>query len=633
MNQKHKTHMIHIFMIAIIVGLLFSNCSPNKPATSDTITPNAASGTAPNAPTKTPTVTPIPLPVITLHQGDFYFTLDGQPAVIFLRNITGKTREDFATQLEWAHQGGSRLIRVHLTGGFWGDSWINQDWTINEKWVQDWEWFFDQAQADGIYVIPVFGVWYDWNNNIPDIGGGGLWQYNTLNQANGGPVKDPWELMQKDSATQKKWLAWVRAMVERWQSRPNIPAWEMFSEINIASGAPGEADATGAVAAASAVYLTNKLADVIHTADSFHRPLTISLAGIPWTSQWADVYRLSVIDFIQVHPYTDKLDRGLLLDVQNKIMEYKKPVMIGESGLWGDLAIARNAPIGINHAIWAGVVSGAMNARALWSEDGMAFIVSDRTLAMQYMQLYATAELPAANFVTGVDFTGFKPLTASSTGGVWGAAVGNENSIIGWYRDAQCEPPDWNLRPVISKQTVTITVPGSTADWNVDFYDTKDGTTILSSVILTRKGKTITITLPDFKDDIALKMTAVSGTVSTLAPAAFNTNAIAGNWSGTISNAAGTFSTLVELSIQPDCEVGKICGKFSAPKLSCSGELFLQETKDNTFVFIEQNIKGSSSCTANGYEYLQLRGDGTLSYEYSFTLGSANRSKGVLTHP
>ena len=94
---------------------------------------------------------------------------------------------------------------------------------------------------------------------------------------------------------------------------------------------------------------------------------------------------------------------------------------------------------------------------------------------MPWMDKYKTMELPASEFVKGVDFAGFAPLISKTTKGVWGAAVGNESSIIGWFRDAGCEPPDYKLKPVISGQSVTITVPGDAANWQVDFYSTADG--------------------------------------------------------------------------------------------------------------------------------------------------------------
>jgi hypothetical protein len=145
-----------------------------------------------------------------------------------------------------------------------------------------------------------------------------------------------------------------------------------------------------------------------------------------------------------------------------------------------------------------------MNGRSLWWEDGVAIYFP--ALNMPFIQKYANADLPASNFVRGVDFTGFQPLASTSNIEVLGATVGNEKMVLGWYRDATSEPPDWNPKPKISKQTVIITVPGTAVNWQVDFYNTKTGTDIISSAMVTRAGDKITIILPDFTDDIAFKL-------------------------------------------------------------------------------------------------------------------------------
>jgi hypothetical protein len=320
------------------------------------------------------------------------------------------------------------------------------------------------------------------------------------------------------------------------------------------------------------------------------------------------------------------------------LANYHKPVLIGESGLSfltpdsnpPTLTTADRADIGVKHAIWAAVVSGAMNGRALWWEDGVAIYFP--ALDLPFIRKYADAELPASNFVRDVNFAGFQPLTSSSGSGILGAAVGNDKSVIGWYRDATSEPPDWNLKPVISKQTVALTVPGSASTWKVDFYNTRDGTTVLSSVSVTRQGGTLTIPLPDFQDDIAFKMTAQAGTASafTSAPAVVSTDSIAGTWRGTISNPAGSFSTPVELSIQAGCKPGEVCGTFSAPQIPCAGDLSLQRINGGIFVFQEENASGAASCKSGGYEQLQLLADGTLSYQYLTSPGSAATSTGIL---
>jgi len=513
-----------IFGLIVLASLPISSCAPKATPTASTIvmtptqapavssptqapvTPAVPSAIPSSAATANPTPTPVPLQPFSLKPGDFYFSVDGQNQFTLSRNLTGKTQEDFDTILEWAHKGGTKLIRLHLTHGWWGDPWIQKDWTVNEKWAQDWDGFFNRAQANGISVIPVFGVWADWNTGTPDWGSA-LWMYNPLNPANGGPLDQPQELFLAGSATQNLWMQWLKTLVERWQARNNIAAWEIFSEINIASGASGHMDPKGGVDEPSGVDFTNRAVKIIQEADPQHRPITLSLAGVySENEEWAEFYRLNNLDFIEIHPYNDKLDRELIKDIRSKLVKYQKPVMIGESGLWSMAHNAR-AETGIQHAIWAGLVSGAMNGRALWDNDGYAiYSISNRADAIQFMQGYATAEKPAADFARNIDFTGYKPIKSTSSSGVWGAALGSENSAIGWFRDAACEPPNWDLQPILSGQTVTLTVPGSNPSWRVDFFDTRTGTTLLASSTVARTGQTLLIQLPDFQDAIAFKM-------------------------------------------------------------------------------------------------------------------------------
>lgn len=305
-------------------------------------------------------------------------------------------------------------------------------------------------------------------------------------------------------------MGWVKTLVERWQGRENIAAWEIFSEINLATGAPGDTDAKGAVSVTSAIDFTNKAAAMIREVDPNHHLVTVSLAGsAPFTNEWGVFYEQNTLDFIEIHPYYDQLDRALVEDVKDNLERYHKPVMIGESGLWS-ADQKENAPIGIQHAIWAGLVSGAMNGRALWWNDGYAFYsFNDRNAALQEMQKYATIEQPVANFVDGIDFSGFTPLKSVFKPRIWGAAIGNEEMILGWYRDSSCEPPNWNLTPVPAGQKVTIILPGTAENWQVDFYDTKTGTNIVSSAAVTRDADKLTVILPGFIDSIAFKLHSV----------------------------------------------------------------------------------------------------------------------------
>jgi hypothetical protein len=497
-----KYRFIAILFIVAILNNIFSGCTPGQTTTPTSHLPATVAPTQVSPPTATSLPTLIPslaptissIPIITLEKGDFYFSSDGQQSFLFSRNVAGYETSQYCKLLDLTSTGGSKFVRIQLDSLGMGYSNTAK---VDESWAKKWEYVFEKAASNGIYVMPVFGVWYDWN----DGNGYSTWKSNPLNEINGGPAKTSGELFVSDSATQKLWLSWMKTLIERWQGQENIIAWEIFSEVNMV---PGTTEP-------EAVDFVNSAAILIHNADSFQRPVTASLADF---GNWSGFYRSDSIEFINIHPYpvSGKLDAYLISEVRSMLAKYHKPVLIGESGLSFELpdsnpptlTTADRADLGIKHAIWAAVVSGAMNGRSLWWEDGVAIYFP--ALSLPFIQKYAEAELPAANFVRDVDFTNFQPLTSTSSSGVLGAAVGNEKMVLGWYRDATSEPPGWNLKPKVSQQTISISVSGTATNWQADFYNTQTGTDLIGSIIVTRTGDKVTIPLPDFTDDIAFKM-------------------------------------------------------------------------------------------------------------------------------
>ena len=473
--KSDRSALITIIALLVAASLILASCTPAPTAT----------------PTRIPTQTPIPLPALTLVPGEFYFRLNNQPSFIFSRNLGANQESYYRSYLDWSVAGGTLIVRLPLDCYGVGNTSSGE---IDEVWAGHWERIIDRAAVEGLYVLPILTGWVQWDPSLPY----SSWPSNQLNADNGGPVEDPLELFQAGSETQELWLAWMETLVERWKDRPNIVAWEIFSEVNC-----------GTALEADGIDFINTAASRIRAVD----PGRLITASRCESGTWPDFYTQADIDFVQVHPYpvTGQLDRNILYLVRQVLTTYHLPVMIGESGLHyvrpdfeeGKMTVAENAERGVRHAIWAGIVSGAMNGRALWWEDSSGIYFPE--LMMPWLEQYSTMELPAARFTEGIDFTGFTPLTSTSSPAVWGAAVGNESMVLGWYRDAASEPPDWNVQTIPAGKTVTITIPGTTANWQVDFYDTSTGTTILSSTSVTRQGSTVTVTLPEFQDDIALK--------------------------------------------------------------------------------------------------------------------------------
>jgi hypothetical protein len=525
------TRKISTVLILFVLLLVTNGCTPapltptpapvrptgtplSVPTSAPTPTTQATSTTQPTA-TIQPPATTVPFPRLSLTKGNNYFSIDNTPSFLYGRNVTGITADDFDSMLKMAHSGGTKILRIHVTFGWWSTPWMGGDGSVNPDWLKTWDQFFDQAEADGMYVMPVFGVWAEWNSGKPDLGSS-LWQYNPVNTANGGAFTDPTQLFVPDSKLQTAWMDWLAQLVQHWQTRDNIAGWEIFSEVNIATGVAGDTNPMGGVSEPAGAAFVNRAAAVIRQADPVGRPVTASVAGIYAANDpWNNFYDLPALDFIEIHPYTESLDYELITQIGKDLARYKKPVMIGESGLNAyltDANIPSGADLALQHAMWAGLVSGAMNGRLLWSEDGYAVYwdANDRTKSFAYMQRFINLERPAVEFVKGVDFTGYQPLAVQFSGGpkVWGSAVGSEKSAIAWFRDAGCIPPNWLLAGVISGQKVLISVSGKADTWQVDFYSTSTGTDVLRSITVARQGNAISVALPDFKDDIALKLVA-----------------------------------------------------------------------------------------------------------------------------
>ena len=318
----------------------------------------------------------------------------------------------YDTFLDWSKAGGSKFARIQLDSLGMGYTKTGE---VDQSWAAQWDQVFDKAQADGIYILPVFSGWFDWNAGS----GYSTWKSNPLNQANGGPVKTPGELFQKGSATQNMWMNWMQSLVKRWQGRKNILAWEIFSEVNLASG--------------TYRIIRHRFRQYRRSVDPGGRPdptghrlaWRIPAPGPTSTTALPSISSTSIPTRPQPN-WTGKSSAECV----TILTRIQRPVLIGESGLNaatpdsadGKITVAENARLGIQHAIWAAVVSGAMNGRALYWED--SFGIYFPNLGIPWMQKYETEELPAANFVNGVDFSGFQPLASTFIPGRLGRGSG-----------------------------------------------------------------------------------------------------------------------------------------------------------------------------------------------------------------
>ncbi|MFQ5810537.1 MAG: hypothetical protein ACE5JM_13050, partial [Armatimonadota bacterium] len=121
---------------------------------------------------------------------------------------------------------------------------------------------------------------------------------------------------------------------------------------------------------------------------------------------------------------------------------------------------------------------------------------------------YKDASAPAARFLEGVDFAGVRPVAATAGDSVSGAALGNEGVVLGWFRDAECVPPDWPVGRV-EGEVVALSMRGSAPEWQVQFHDTSSGDVVARRTVR-GKGSEVSVPLPAFEESIAFKMLAGS---------------------------------------------------------------------------------------------------------------------------
>jgi hypothetical protein len=183
-------------------------------------------------------------------------------------------------------------------------------------------------------------------------------------------------------------------------------------------------------------------------------------------------------------------------------MSYGKPVLIGESGLDPrganvGINVLPRAHIGMRHAIWASTVSGAMNGRMFWWEDGY-----DQGYPVDLRSAYKHASIPVTQLVRNLDFSEFSPVDLKLSGELIGAAVGDDDMVLAWVRDSHCILPDWPVRPVAG-ETITLSLPGQHQNWRLKFYDGVTGRLSETSFI-DRKDSELRVALPSFQDSLAI---------------------------------------------------------------------------------------------------------------------------------
>ncbi len=409
-------------------------------------------------------------PFWTLPPGSRYFERDGIRAPILMRNISAPSAAAFRPLLRAAVDAGTTVVRVQITQGFgYQTLGMLRGGGVQPGWASEWDAVFDEAARQGLGVIVVFSLWGDWNDGTPALG----WSHfdaNPLSRGLGGPAQSPADLF-ADTEARRLWLDWVSELVRRWSSRPNVIAWEIFSELDLATGATEQ----------GAVELLEHAHELIRGIEPW-RPTFAStsdlplLNGLPWQSLWSSPANA----IVSIHPYAEDLDVSLVARVQSVWSSTPLPVLVAESGLSAaapdgtTLTSGARADAGLGHAIWAALGSGSMSARAFYWEDGYAAYYPQTGLPL--VARYAELEREAARWLAGKDFDGLAPASVTGDPPLFGASLVGATRVLGWARNELLVPPEWSGESLSrARVRVGLSPNAPDADWTVALTDPATG--------------------------------------------------------------------------------------------------------------------------------------------------------------
>jgi len=343
----------------------------------------------------------------------------------------------------------------------------------------------DLADKHGIYMQLVFDFHGAFSSKVnPE------WMNNPYNKANGGilaKADDFWT----DPQARELYKRRLRYIVARWGYSPNVMAWEFFNEINFSDNFEPQKE-------------TAWLKDMsawLKDLDPHRHMITTSY----YDYYNKKTYELPTIDFTQYHAYQKRVVKTMQTVVE-RFRRFDKPFFFAEFG--------GNSTDGVDDAdkkgifIHAGLWSQAMqptggNAMPWWWNTHIA----PNDLYYHWKAL--------ADYLEGVDRRN-KDWQTLREEWVIQRRLGLDEKlvfqgllstdlILGWIADSRAfQAEDGGSIKDWSRIQFKLQVPKD-GFFAVEYWDTIKGTVISRNELRSRDGR-LYLTLPDFKNDIAIKV-------------------------------------------------------------------------------------------------------------------------------
>jgi probable HAF family extracellular repeat protein len=349
------------------------------------------------------------------------------------------------------------------------------------------------------------------------------WDGNPYSDANGGPVPaaDPAAFF-SDPAAKQLFKQRLRYLVARYGAYRDILAWELFNETQFI-GSASRNPFTSQEVRDDLVAWHAEMAAYLRSLDPYDHLITTS-SDIDTSA--AAIWNDPNIDLVQVHDYgslggRDQRFRGYAEDLN---ATYDKPVLIGEFGLNGEPELAFDPttstllPDRIAHLVQATHLHNSMWATAMSASGAMSWwwggYILDNAAQHRTPPDFPANQRhnpPLRDFLAGEDLAGMSLETSTITAPATVIALGMDNGSEGfaWIRDAQNEygsgvgPGDEAGRTISG---VSIGIDGfADGTYGIELHDPW-GLAPIAESIATASGGTLTVSLPNFTRDVALRI-------------------------------------------------------------------------------------------------------------------------------
>jgi Ca2+-binding RTX toxin-like protein len=499
---------------------------------------------------------------------------------------------------------------------------------------------------------------------------------NSFSDANGGPVPlaspdvafanaDARDLMKQR----------LRYIVARWGAFRSVLAWELMNEMQFV-GTEATNPYTSPQLRSDLVDWHSELAWYLKTTDPFGHLVTTSSVikeSDGALTELNAVWALPAVDLLQIHwyepqPHQTTVDLSAWID--DLKARYGKPVIVGELGLLspnpepefnpatfaGSTADREHLAQGtyLHNAMWSTAVSESASMYWWWGN----YIAADpaRNRIAPSFPLNERLVPPLVDFLEGEDWAPLDLDAAALTTSGPVVAVGSSaaDRAYVWVRDIQNEvgtgarPGDLAGRTV---SAATITLPVSDGNYRVRVFDTWGSSGVMSTFTAFASGGSLTVALPPFVRDVALKIDQVPGPPDAdsdgipddlddgQAAPGF-TNVVDGKVNptvGTVVSGSVTvedhadptkgvrvtaitdtvllvcpFPTVLELEIPAGTTLTVTCGSVTVEEVS-GGEVTVNIPGTNTSVLFEEGSSGTVSTQGGSVSLTGVVGEVTLS--------------------